>query len=217
MVGRKILMSITGFSLVGFVTLHLLGNASIYYGPDGMNTYAETLHGLGPFIWLFRFLMLTFVSLHVFFGIQLTLENRMAKPDTYAVTRRLRSTFAARNMVWSGLLIGAFLIYHLLHFTFHVINPETAASRHLDAMGRPDVFMMVVTGFRTFVVASVYMLALASLALHLTHGIQSMFQSLGMNTERTEPIIGRAGRIAALILFLGFISIPLAIIAGIVR
>ena len=215
--GRKIVMSLTGLSLIGFVTLHLLGNSSVYYGPGGMNAYAGTLYGLGPFIWLIRLLMLVFVSLHVFYGIVITLENRKAKPDAYAVTKRLRSTFSGRNMIWTGLLTGSFLVYHLLHFTFHVTNPEISASRHLDVMGRPDVFMMVVFGFRNLAVAILYILALSSLALHLTHGIQSMFQTIGLNTEKTEPLIIRAGIITAIIIFLGYISIPVAVITGIVR
>lgn len=216
-VGRKIIMSLTGLSLIGFVALHLLGNSSVYYGPGGMNVYAGTLRSFGPFMWLFRFLVLVFVSLHVFYGILVSLENRKAKPDAYAVTKRLRSTFSGRNMIWTGLLTGSFIVYHLLHFTFHVTNPEISASRHLDAMGRPDVFMMVVLGFSNLAVAIIYILALFSLALHLTHGIQSMFQTLGLNTEKTEQLIIRTGIITAIILFLGYISIPVAVITGIVK
>jgi len=217
MVGRKIIMSVTGFFLVCFLAVHLLGNSAIYYGPGGINTFVETFKGLGAFIWLLRIVMLVFLSLHIFFGIQLTLENRKAKSEKYAVTKRLRSTFAARNMIWTGLLTGSFLIYHLLHFTFQVTHPEISANRLPDIMGRPDVFTMVVLGFRSIAVSSFYILALSSLALHLSHGIQSMFQSVGLNTEKTELLMTRAGFIAAIVLFLGFISIPVAVIAGIVR
>ena len=217
MVGRKIIMAATGFSLVCFLVVHLLVNSSIYYGPGGINTFAETLNGPGAFIWLLRIALLLLVSLHIFFGIQLTLENRKAKPDVYAVTRMLRSTFAARNMIWTGLLIGSFLFYHLLHFTSQVTHPEISAGRHLDVMGRPDVFRMVVLGFRNPSVSFIYLLALSSLALHLGHGIQSMFQTAGLNNERIEPHMTRAGIIASIVLFLGFISIPVAVIAGIVR
>jgi succinate dehydrogenase / fumarate reductase cytochrome b subunit len=217
MVGRKIIMAATGFFLVCFFGVHLLVNSSIYYGPGGINAYVETLKGFGPFIWLLRLVMFTVLSLHIFFGIQLTLENRKAKPEKYAVTKRLRSASAARNMNWTGLLTASFLVYHLLHFTFQVTNPEISASRHVDVMGRPDVYTMVVLGFRSIAISSVYILALFSLALHLSHGIQSMFQSVGLNTEKTELLMTRAGIIASGILFLGFISIPVAVIAGIVR
>jgi succinate dehydrogenase / fumarate reductase cytochrome b subunit len=177
----------------------------------------ETLKGLGAFIWLLRIALLISVSLHIFFGIQLTLENRKAKPDAYAVTRILRSSFAARSMIWTGLLTASFLFYHLLQFTFQVTHPEISAGRHLDVMGRPDVFRMVVLGFRSPSVSSIYFLALSSLALHLGHGIQSMFQTAGLNDERIERLLTRAGIIASVILFLGLISIPVAVIAGIVR
>lgn len=217
MVARKIIMSVTGFFLVWFLAVHLLGYLAIYYGPGGINTYAETLKGLGAFIWPLRMALLILVSLHIFLGIQLTLENRRAKPEKYSVTKKLRSTFAARNMIWTGLLTASFLIYHLLHFTFQVANPEISASRHPDVMGRPDVYTMVVLGFRSIAVSSVYILALFSLALHLSHGIQSMFQSVGLNTEKTELLMTRAGLIAAIVLFLGFISIPVAVLAGVVR
>lgn len=217
MIGRKIIMSVTGFSLVMFVSFHLLGNVSFYYGPGGINTYAEMLQGLGPFIWMVRLFMLIFLVFHVFFGILLTLENRRAKPEAYAVFLKLRSTFAARNMVWTGTITGSFLVYHLLHFTFYVTNPEISANRHIDIMGRPDVFIMVVLGFRDLAVACVYILALASLSLHLTHGIQSMFQTVGLNNERTERFMSRAGIAAAVVLFLGFVSIPISVLAGIMK
>jgi len=217
MVARKIIMSVTGFFLVWFLAVHLLGYLAIYYGPGGINTYVETLKGLGAFIWPLRIALLILVSLHIFLGIQLTLENRRAKPEKYSVTKKLRSTFAARNMIWTGLLTASFLVYHLLHFTFQITNPEISASRHVDVMGRPDVYTMVVLGFRSIAVSSVYILALFSLALHLSHGIQSMFQSVGLNTEKTELLMTRAGLIAAIVLFLGFISIPVAVLAGVVR
>lgn len=215
MVGRKIVMSVTGFSLVVFLLLHLLGNASFFYGPGGINVYAETLHGLGPFVWIVRIILLMIILLHVLFGILLTLENRAAKPEAYAVSRRLRSTVAGRNMIWTGILTGSFLVYHLLHFTFYVTNPEISAARHLDGAGRPDVFKMVVLGFRDLAVAGIYGLALASLALHLSHGIQSMFQTVGLTSEQAEPFLVQAGFFAALLLCLGFLSIPISVLAGI--
>ena len=217
MVGRKIIMSVTGFFLVCFLAVHLLGNSAIFYGPGGINTCAESLRGLGAFIWLRRIVMLVFLSLHIIFGIRLTLENRKARPGKYAVAKRFRSTFAARNMIWTGLLTASFLFYHLLHFTFQFTHPEISANRLSDIMGRPDVFTMVVLGFRSIAVSAFYILALSSLALHLSHGIQSMFQSVGLNTEKTELLITRAGFIAAIVLFLGFIAIPVAVIAGLVR
>ena len=147
-VGRKIVMSVTGLALSAFILVHLLGNFTLYSGSDGINAYSATLHRFGAVILVFRLVMLTMFSLHVLYGIQLTFENRAAKPQAYAVRKDLASTFAGKNMIWTGLLIAAFLIYHLLHFTFQVTDPQIAAGRHMDAMGRPDVFMMVVLSFR---------------------------------------------------------------------
>jgi succinate dehydrogenase / fumarate reductase cytochrome b subunit len=216
-VGRKMVMSITGLMMVLFVVVHLLGNSSVFVGPDGINVYATKLHGLGPFVWMFRLVMLTMFSLHVFYGIQLTLENDKAKPQGYAVKKSLQTTFAAKNMIWTGVLIAAFLIYHLLHFTFQVISPEIAASRNMDAMGRPDVFRMVLSGFQQFTISLMYVGAMVALAFHLTHGIQSFFQTLGLNNDRTRPVITKAGTIAAIILSLGYVSIPIIIFLGILK
>lgn len=215
-VGRKIIMGVSGISMVGFVVVHLLGNTSIFAGPDGINAYAMKLHEFGPLVWIFRLFMLILFSLHVFYGIQLALENYRAKPKGYAVGGSLRATFAGKTMIWTGLLIGVFLIYHLLHFTFQVISPGTAAARNVDAAGRPDVFHMVVIGFQGALAVSVYICAMIALALHLTHGIQSFFQTLGMNNDRTLPVIAKSGTVAAVIIVLGYIAIPLIILVGII-
>ncbi|HET6515798.1 MAG TPA: succinate dehydrogenase cytochrome b subunit [Thermodesulfovibrionales bacterium] len=216
-VGRKLLMAVTGFSMIIFVIIHLLGNSSIFAGPDGINAYAAALHRFGLIVWVFRIIMLTLLSLHLFFGIQLTLENRAAKSKSYVVQESLRATFAGKNMIWTGLLIGAFLVYHLLHFTFQVTNPEIAAIRHLDAAGRQDVFMMVVLSFQKSVISSLYVCGMAALGFHLGHGIQSFFQTLGLNNDRSLSLLEKGGTFAALLLFLGYISIPILIFARIVK
>jgi succinate dehydrogenase / fumarate reductase, cytochrome b subunit len=216
MVCRKIVMSATGLFMIFFVIIHLLGNMSLFNGPDGINAYAAMLQSLGPFIWLVRLAMFSVLCLHLFFGIRLTLENRSAKPQTYAVRKNISASFAGRNMIWTGLLIALYLIYHLLHFTLHVISPELSASKNLDAMGRPDVFMMVVFSFRKALIVVLYLSAMAALALHLAHGIQSMVQTLGLNNEKTLPVMAKIGIAAALILFLGYAAIPAGIISGMV-
>jgi len=216
-VGRKVGMSVTGFGMIIFVVIHLLGNASILFsGPDGINSYAKLLHSLGAFLWAVRLAMLILLCLHVFFGILLTLENRAAKPERYAVRNDLSATFAGRNMIWTGLLVAFYLVYHLLHFTLPVIHPELSAYRNADAAGRPDIFKMVILNFRSISVAGLYVLAMAALGLHLSHGLQSMVQTLGLNNERTLPIIIKVGTIAAAVLFLGYISIPVSVFAGLV-
>jgi len=216
-VGRKLIMSVTGFPMIAFVSAHLLGNTSLYHGPDGINAYAKALHRFSSLIWAYRVPMLAMFSLHVFFGIQLALENRAAKPQGYVVNGNIQTTFAARNMIWTGLLIGAFLVYHLLHFTFQVTNPDISAIRHLDAMGRPDVFTMVVLSFRNFFISLVYICAMCALGLHLSHSIQSLFQTIGLNSEKAFPAIRKGGTLAAIIIFLGFASFPLVIFAGLLK
>lgn len=216
-VGRKIVMAVSGFSMLAFVVAHLLGNSTIYAGPDVMNAYADALHRFPLLIWMFRLILFAMFYLHVFYGIVLTLENRAAKPQTYEVKKYIQATFAGRNMIWTGLLMGTFIVYHLLHFTFQVTNPEIAAGRHPDAMGRPDVFMMVVLSFRKLAISIVYVGAMIALGLHLSHSIQSALQTVGLNGERGFPLVVRGGTIAAILIFLGFAAFPIVILAGILR
>jgi succinate dehydrogenase / fumarate reductase cytochrome b subunit len=214
-VGKKMLMAITGQFMILFVIVHLLGNISLYFG--WINTYAKHLHDLWPLVWIVRLVMITLLSLHVVFGIQLTLENRSARPDAYALKKSLRATFASKNMIWTGLIIAGFLIYHLLHFTVQVIHPEMSAKVNADAMGLPDIFSMVVFGFQNLFILLLYIASMIALTLHLVHGIQSSFQTVGLNTDQTLPVIVKAGTIASLILFIGYASIPVVIFIGIVK
>ena len=113
-VGRKVLMAGSGLFMVLFVIVHLLGNSSIFIGPDGINAYAEKLHGLGPFVWVFRLFMLAMLGIHVLFGILVTLDNWSANPDKYKVKKMLKATFAGETMIWTGALLLVFVVYHLL-------------------------------------------------------------------------------------------------------
>jgi len=213
-VGRKILLAITGIMMILFVIFHAIGNSTIYF--HWLNAYAEHLHALPPLIWIYRIFMLVVLSVHVFFGTQLTLENHAAKPQAYALKKNLRATFASKNMIWTGMIIAVYLVYHLFHFTFRVI-PELSASQHLDAQGRPDVYEMVVLSFQHSVISLSYMLAMIALGLHLTHGTQSLFQTLGLNNEKTMPVIIRMGAIAAVILSLSYIAIPVLVLIGVLK
>ena len=210
-VGRQILVAVSGFFLVLFVIGHLLGNLTIFAGSDVINSYADKLHRLGPFLWAERLFMLGMLIIHVLFGILLTLENRTAKPDKYAVDRMLRATFAGRTMIWTGLLLLLFIVYHLLQFTFHLL-PGVVTST--DAGGRFDVFTMVVAGLRSVPIALVYVAAMVILFLHLSHGVQSIPQTLGWSNDKTRPGFEAAGKGLAWILLLGYCSIPVAILAG---
>jgi succinate dehydrogenase / fumarate reductase cytochrome b subunit len=217
MVGRKIVMAVSGAMMVLFVVAHFLGNISLFAGPGGINAYAVKLHELFPVLWTYRLVMITLLSLHVYYGIQLTLENNKAKPGGYAVRKNLRATFAGRNMIWTGSIVGLFLFYHLLQFTFQVFDPGISATRNLDALGRPDVFRMVMLSFRKSLVAAVYIVGVIALGLHLIHGIQGLFQTFGLNNEKTMPVIEKSGTFAAVILLLGYMAIPLVILLGILK
>lgn len=214
-VGKKILMAVTGQLMIVFIIIHALGNSTIFFG--GLNSYADKLHSLPLMVWMTRIVLFMALSIHVFFSITLTLENRKAKPDAYAVNRNLKATFASKNMIWTGLIIGAFLMYHLFHFTFQIINPTHSAGMNADALGRPDVAAMVISGLQVFSSSCIYMTAMVALALHLLHGIQSSFQTLGLNNDRTMPAIAKAGSVTAIVLFLGYISIPVIILLGIMK
>jgi len=216
MIGRKIVMSITGLAMIFFVSLHLLGNITFFNGPDGINAYAKIIQSLGPFRWVFRVILAAVLGLHMVFGIQFTLENRTSRAQKYAVNKHLSATAAGKNMIWTGLFIALYLGYHLLHFTVQVITPEFSAIRNLDALGRPDVFSMVVHSFRNTFVSAVYVMAMAAVGLHLSHGLQSMVQTVGLNSERTLPVMVKISAAAALALFLGYVAIPAGIMSGLV-
>lgn len=204
-------MAITGQCMVLFAVVHMLGNSSIFVGPDGINAYAKHLHDLGPLVWLFRAVLLAFVAIHIVYGIQLKLENNAANPTGYAVKRQLKTTFASANMIWSGVLIGCFIVFHILHFTARV---TPGVVQGVDALGRYDVFTMVVSAFRSGGMVFVYVVAMAALFLHLSHGIQSFFQTMGWNNDKTQCTIAVLGKAVAFILLAGYVVIPLSIMAS---
>lgn len=212
-VGRKILMAVTGLILILFVIVHLLGNSSIFLGPNGINAYAEHLHALGPLVWIFRLVMLSVFGLHILLGITLTLENRAATPQSYAVKKRLRATFSGETMIYTGLILLAFVVYHLLHFTIHLVGPGVG----IDPEGRADVFTMVVTSFHNFFTVFLYVGSMVVLFLHLSHGVQSLFQTLGLSNDKLLPGYEKGGKGLSLILLVGYISIPVSIILGLVK
>jgi len=221
-IGRKIMMAITGQAMVLFAVIHLLGNSSIFgWLPGGINAYAHHLHSMpAPIIIGFRLGLLAFVAIHIWYGIQLTIENRGGRPQQYAVKSVQKATFASENMIWTGVLMIAFILYHLLHFTFQVINPDTAALKNLvDLHGAnvPNVLGMVVSSFQNMFVTLIYAGAMLVLFLHLSHGIQSFFQTMGWSNDRVQPFITKAGTLVALALFLGYAAVPLTILLRILK
>jgi succinate dehydrogenase / fumarate reductase cytochrome b subunit len=213
--GKKYIMAVTGLGMVGYIVIHLIGNLSIYAGPGAINAYAEKLHQLPPLLWSFRLVLLSLFLAHICTGVILYLENRRARPVGYARKTNVKTSYPSETMIWSGLLLGLFVVYHLLQFTFRVTNP--GISHLIDASGRPDVFAMVALSFTRVPISMGYIAAMVILLSHLYHGIQSLFQSLGMNTGKTQPFIEKSGRAVALLLILGFASIPITFLFAIMN
>jgi len=214
-VGRKIVMAITGQVLVAFILFHIVGNSTFFF--HKLNAYVVALHRLPIMVWTGRLILAAAFALHVIYGVVLKLENAGARSRSYAITAYNHSTFAGRNQIWTGIFIGAFLIYHLLHFTFQVLDTVFAADLHPDLLGRPDVFHMVLQSFQQTNTAIAYLIGVAFLALHLLHGVQSSLQTLGLNNERTLPVIEKTGAVASLLLFFWYAAIPAVIVLGFLK
>ena len=209
-VGKKAVMAVTGFILFGFVVGHLLGNLQIYLPPEKINHYAQALRDLGPLLWTARIVLLLSITLHIWASAQLWRLQRAARPIPYAKKVNAHSTYASRTMVWSGPIILAFIIFHLLHFTFGTIHPGGPFIEH-------DVYNNVVTGFQVWPVSLFYIIAMIMLCYHLYHGLWSMFQTLGISHPAYTPILRTLAKIVAILIAAGNISIPVAVLAGFIK
>lgn len=213
-VGRKFLMAATGLVLFGFVTGHLVGNLQIFLPPEKINAYGHFLESLGAGLWLIRLFLLACVVLHIWLAIQLTLENRAARPESYAAEKVNRATLASRVMARTGLVVLAFLIYHLWHFTIRGGNPEWSEPTFPLADGTlvRDVHAMMVEGFGHVGVSFFYILSVGLLSYHLVHGITSMFQSLGLRNETWTRCLERFALVYCWGYFLLNALIPLSVL-----
>jgi succinate dehydrogenase cytochrome b subunit len=210
------IVAVTGLVLIVFVIGHLLGNLQIFLGPDWVNSYAAHLRALGPLLWAIRIFLLVSVFLHIFYTISLAIENRRARPVHYKRKDHVKATVASRYMVMSGLIVLAFVLYHLAHFTVRVTDPRFLLLK-ADPLNRYDVYSMMVYGFQNIFVSAFYVLGMFLLALHLSHGASSFFQSLGLNDEKLTPRLATTGRILAWLIFVGYTSIPVAVLLHLVK
>src|SRR6266568_5856377 len=185
-VGKKMIVAVTGVILIVFVIGHLLGNLQIFLGPDCINAYSQHLRDLGPLLWMIRTFLLLTVVVHIYVTIQLAIQNRRARHEPYIDKEHIKATFASRHMVMSGLIVLAFIIYHLAHFTVRVTDPRFGLLK-ADPLNRYDVYSMMVYGFQNYLVSGFYVLGLFLLTLHLSHGSSSFFQSLGLNDKKLAP------------------------------
>lgn len=212
------IVALSALGLMAFLVGHLAGNLLIFKGPEAINAYAAKLHDLGALLWVPRIGLLVLVGAHVAATLHLAAQNRAARPQEYAVDATLRATRSSRMMVLSGLTILAFVVYHLLHFTvgnLHGFYDADGAYRLAD--GRQNVYKMMVVGFGVWFNAGFYLLALGLLCSHLSHGVSSVFQTLGVTTPRTRPLFTLAGWAFALLICGGFASIPVAVLAGVLK
>lgn len=231
-IGRKFLMAVTGVILVGFVIGHLVGNLQIFSHPDKINGYAEFLHGLGPLLWVARIGLLVAVVIHIWAAVVLTIENRNARGfSRYGVKNTIRATLASRTMRLTGVVVLAFLVYHLLHFTLGGVQKDAFKANlpaytltqdyHVAGMsvvpaGKQvaDVHSMMVHGFQNVPVSIFYIIAVGLLSYHLLHGVDSMFQTLGWRNHRWADGLRKIALLFALGYFVANASIPLAILTG---
>jgi succinate dehydrogenase / fumarate reductase, cytochrome b subunit len=215
-IGKKILVALTGAAMMGFLIGHLSGNLLAYGGPDAINSYAEWLHSLGKLLWIARLGLIGAVVVHIIFTILLVIENRMARDQTYACPATVGASKASRTMIYSGAVILAFLLFHLSHFTVTIFN-EFGTDKYLDAEGRRDVYRMLKDGFGVPWVSFFYIVAVGLLCMHLSHGFASVFQTLGLSSNRFRPVVEISGYIFSIVLFLGYASIPVAFWFGILK
>jgi succinate dehydrogenase / fumarate reductase cytochrome b subunit len=210
--GKKCLTAVTGAGLFLFVIGHLLGNLQIFLGREAINRYGHFLQTTPEILWPARLGLLAFIIIHIWTSIALTIENRAARNQRYEVKKVVDASLASRSMIWSGGIIFAFVGFHLAHYTLMVVHPEY---RNLhDALGRHDVFRMMIIGFSNAWVSGFYALGVGLLCVHLSHGTSAMFQSLGLKNETYSALIDKTAKIVAAIIFVGYISIPLAILMG---
>ncbi len=212
--GKKTLMAVTGLALFGFVLGHMIGNLKLYLGAEALNHYAEWLREFGTpllphggFLWIARFGLLAAVGLHIVSAWQVTLISRRARPRNYSRRETIQASYASRTMRWGGVLIALFVVYHLAHFTLG------SAWAHPDFVPG-DIYHNVVAGFSVWPISVFYIVAQLALALHLYHGLWSLFQSLGWNHPNFNAWRLTFAKVFAAVIFVGNISFPISVLAG---
>lgn len=203
-IGLKLVMALTGVILSGFVLVHMLGNLQAYQGPEAIDAYGALLRREPALLWAARLVLLISVGLHIWAFVALTRKNRAARPVAYQARKYRESSFASRSMTITGPLILAFIIYHILHMTTGTVHPSFEEGK---------VYHNLTTGL-SGIVGLIYIVAMIMLAFHLWHGVWSLFQTLGLPEDRYRSLGRRFATVFTLLVTLGFIAVPLAIMAG---
>jgi succinate dehydrogenase / fumarate reductase cytochrome b subunit len=217
-IGKKAIMAVTGLILVGFVVGHMAGNLQQFLGPAKMNAYAAFLKSTGELLWLVRIGLIVATILHVVMAFQLTRIKRAARPVGYERREPQVSTLASRTMRWGGLLLLIFIVFHILHFTTGTVFP--VASRpdaQYPGFSHTDVYGNVVAAFRNPWVVLVYVVSMLFLLLHLFHGAWSSVRTLGLSKPSRDPMSRRVSTVLAVVVWLGFTAIPVAVFLGVIR
>lgn len=216
-IGKKFLMALTGFALIGFVLGHLAGNLLVYLGPDALNAYAKGLktQPTYTFLWVARIGLLGVFGYHIVNGIMLTLQNKKARKTGYRYNATIQASWFSRTMAISGIFLLLFVLVHLAHFTFTLFNPEY--SELLDNENRHDVYAMVIDGFSNIYFAFFYIISMVFLWMHVGHGGSSAWQSLGLSNTRFLFLTEKIGPVVATLLLIGNCSIPIAVLCGFLK
>src|ERR1041385_3001761 len=216
-IGKKVIMAVTGLIGIGFLILHIAGNLQAFEGQSKLNGYSAALHGpLNEALWLLRVVLIAAVILHVLMAYQLTRRTAGARPIGYQKREPQVSTLAARTMTWGGVLLLAFIVFHILHFTTETLDPGRAAGM-VDIHGDHDIYGNIVASFHVWWVAAFYVVAMVALGFHLFHGAWSSLRTLGYAKPSEHPLHRRIAFGLAVAVWLGFTLVPLGVIAGIIH
>jgi succinate dehydrogenase / fumarate reductase, cytochrome b subunit len=212
-------MAVTGLLLIGFLLMHMYGNLKMFLGAEAFDHYAEWLKGdilypalpKGSFIWIFRTVLVASVVLHVYSALSLWQRAKAATPSTYQAKRRLAQTYSARTMRWGGVILAGLLIFHLAQFTVH--SALTAGSYGATYAASP--YKMVIGEFSQWWMVALYAIWMATVAMHVRHGFWSAFATLGANTSpKAHKVLNACAWAVALLLYIGFIFMPVAVLFG---
>ena len=218
-IGKKIVVALTGILLVGFLAGHMTGNLLVFASRDAINEYGEFLHHLlhGAGIWIVRVGLLTCFLLHIVATISLTRQNKAARLEKYEMESTTTASRSSRIMIVSGLVVLVFVVFHIFHFTVRIIDPSLADLKDPGHPGRFDIFGMVVKGFSVPWVSLFYIVAITLLCSHLSHGIASIFQTLGLRSVKTRGAVRALSVGIALVLWAGFLAVPVSVLLGAVN
>jgi succinate dehydrogenase / fumarate reductase, cytochrome b subunit len=218
--GKKYVMAVTGFALLVFVTGHMVGNLQFFLGRNQINAYGHFLQSTPELLWTARIGLLVMIGLHLYSAITLSIENKAARPVAYGSYEPVAASYASRTMLMGGFIIAAFIIYHLLHYTVQVQAINFTGKDFVpleDPQKRHDIYEMMVIGFSNPWVSLFYLIGVGLLALHLSHGASSMLQSIGWKNAFLGPWIDRIALAWSIVLFLGYASIPVSVLTGLMK